>query len=138
MMRKLDRLVALFENTLAFVLVVGVLLVVTMEIVFRYFLHSPLSWSEELAQYVLVWMSFLGLAIAQRDNAHIAMQIFPKINDAPLGRWSAWAGMVLLFVLLGYGGLRLAIVNGGELSFAMSMPFWVVYMSLPLCGVLGL
>jgi TRAP-type C4-dicarboxylate transport system permease small subunit len=138
MMRKLDRLVALFENTLAFVLVVGVLIIVALQIVFRFFLHSPLSWSEEAATYILVWAAFLGLAIAQRDGSHIAMQIFPKINESPLGRWSAWTGMVVLFGLLGIGGLRLAIENGGEQSPAMSLPFWVVYMSLPLGALLGL
>jgi TRAP-type C4-dicarboxylate transport system permease small subunit len=138
MMRKLDHLVALFENTLAFVLVVGVLIIVALQIVFRFFLHSPLSWSEELASYILVWTAFLGLAIAQRDGSHIAMQIFPKVNESPVGRWTAWAGMVVLFCLLGIGGLRLAIQNGEEQSPAMSLPFWVVYMSLPLSGLLGL
>jgi TRAP-type C4-dicarboxylate transport system permease small subunit len=138
MMRKLDLLVALFENTLAFILVVGVLVIVAMQIVFRFFLHSPLSWSEELATYILVWTAFLGLAIAQRDNSHISVQIFPKINAAPLGRWSAWTGMVVLFCLIGVGGLLLSIQNGEEQSPAMGLPFWVVYMVLPLSSILGL
>ncbi|HTV74885.1 MAG TPA: TRAP transporter small permease [Candidatus Acidoferrales bacterium] len=138
MMRKLDRLVALLENTLAFILVVGVLVIVALQIVFRFFLHSPLSWSEELATYVLVWTAFLGLAIAQRDHSHISVQIFPKINASPLGRWSAWVGMVVLFCLIGSGGFNLAIQNGEEQSPAMGLPFWVVYMILPISSVLGL
>ena len=33
-----------------------------MQVVFRYVLRRPLSWSEELARYTFVWISLLGAA----------------------------------------------------------------------------
>ena len=36
------------------------------QVFFRYFLGSPLTWSDELGRYLLVWCSFLGWIIAAR------------------------------------------------------------------------
>ena len=45
--------------------------VVFLQVVFRYVLQQPLYWSEELPRYLLIWMSFLAAALAQKNEAHI-------------------------------------------------------------------
>jgi hypothetical protein len=42
--------------------------VVAVQVFFRYVLNQSLFWSEELARYLLVWLSFLGASVAYRDN----------------------------------------------------------------------
>jgi TRAP-type C4-dicarboxylate transport system permease small subunit len=80
--RTIDRGVARFENVLGIVLVITVVTVVILQIIFRFFLHQPLSWSGETATYLLLWITFLGMAIAQRERAHPAMQVLPKLPGA--------------------------------------------------------
>lgn len=42
---------------------------VFMQVVFRYVLKMPLSWSEELARYTFMWTTFLGASVALRSNS---------------------------------------------------------------------
>ena len=41
------------------------------QVVFRYILKSPLSWSEELATYLFSIETFLGAAMVLRSNKHV-------------------------------------------------------------------
>ncbi|WP_332446129.1 TRAP transporter small permease [Sphaerochaeta sp.] len=49
-----------------------------LQVVFRYVLKSPLSWSEELARYLFVWVSFIGGVIAARNGQHIGVELLVK------------------------------------------------------------
>lgn len=137
---RIDRQVARFENGLGILLVITVTVVVLLQITFRFFLNSPLSWSGELATYILVWLTFLGLAIAQRDKAHVALHILPDLNGVAeqAVNWLRWIAGVVLFAVMGGGGLALAFMHNVESSPAMGLPIWAVYLGLPLGGVLGL
>lgn len=137
---RIDHQVARFENGLGILLVIMVTVVVLLQIGFRFFLNSPLSWSGELATYFLVWLTFLGLAIAQRDKAHVALHILPDLHGASAIaiRWVRWLAAAALFAVMGGGGLDLAFMHNVESSPAMGLPIWVVYLGLPLGGILGL
>ena len=131
---------ALFENVLGIVLVITVVTVVTLQIVFRFVLNQPLSWSGETATYLLVWITFLGMAIAQRERAHPAMQVLPKMRGViqkPVD-WICWLGAVGMFLFLGVGGLELGMLHHVQRSPATGLPIWVVYCALPVGGALGL
>ncbi len=43
------------------------------QVVMRYVFSSPLSWSEELARYSMVWMAMLAAALCSRSGQHIAL-----------------------------------------------------------------
>jgi len=55
---------------------------VFMQIIFRYLLQLPLSWSEELARYAFMWTTFLGASVALRyntlPNITMGVKFFPK------------------------------------------------------------
>ena len=57
-------------NLLAIVLFVGMLGLVLAQVVMRKF-FEPLVWSEELARYVFIWVSFVGWVIASRKRSHV-------------------------------------------------------------------
>jgi TRAP-type C4-dicarboxylate transport system permease small subunit len=138
--RTIDRGVARFENVLGIILVITVVTVVTLQIIFRFFLHQPLSWSGETATYLLLWITFLGMAIAQRERAHPAMQVLPKLPGAlqrPV-EWICWLGTAGMFLFLGLGGLELSFLHHVQRSPATGLPIWVVYSGLPVGGTLGL
>jgi TRAP-type C4-dicarboxylate transport system permease small subunit len=137
---KINRRIALFENLLGILLVITVVSVVAMQIVFRFFLSQPLSWSGELAAYILVWATFLGMAIAQRERTHVAMRILPPMSGMTQRAvdWACWLATFGMFLLLGIGGLELGILHHIERSPAMGLPIWLIYAALPIGGGLGL
>ena len=75
---------------------------VCLQVFFRYVLEQPLSWSEELARYAFVWLSFLGAAMALGKRLHFGVDYF--VNKLP-SRFSAGLEvgtnlLILIFVLV--------------------------------------
>jgi TRAP-type transport system small permease protein len=65
-------------------------------------LNAPVAWSDELAQYLLVWTAFVGWIIASRRRSHIRITVFADKLPAPLGLALELLtqGLVVLFALV--------------------------------------
>ena len=50
------------------------MLVTFAQVVFRYVLQTPLSWSEEVARFLLMWLAALSSAYAFKMRAHFALK----------------------------------------------------------------
>ena len=59
----------------ACLLMLALLASVSLGVLFRA-LGSPLVWSDEMAQYLLVWTGFAGWMIATRNGNHIRINVF--------------------------------------------------------------
>ena len=55
------------------VLMVAIVVVIFAQVVTRYLLHVSLSWSEELARYLLMWLAMLSAAYGFKIKAHFAL-----------------------------------------------------------------
>jgi TRAP-type C4-dicarboxylate transport system permease small subunit len=74
------------EESLRFALLalfVVIIVCVSLQVFYRYVLNDPLTWSEELARFSFLWMVFLGLGLAERDDQHIAVDFF--VGKMPFG-----------------------------------------------------
>jgi TRAP-type C4-dicarboxylate transport system permease small subunit len=65
------------ENAL--ILICGILLCVMassvfFEVLIRYVIHAPTAWTEEVAQFVLVWYGLLAAAVGARKGVHFAIR----------------------------------------------------------------
>jgi len=49
---------------------------VTIGVFFRYVLNNSLSWTEELARYLMVWFGLLGMGLALKENEHVSVGFF--------------------------------------------------------------
>ena len=58
-----------------------------LQVVFRYILDSPLSWSEELARWMFVWAIFLGCALLISQHKHMRMEFLISRIDPAKVRW---------------------------------------------------
>ena len=45
---------------------------------FRYVLDDALAWSEEIAKFLMVWMTFVAAPIAYKTGALVAIEAFPR------------------------------------------------------------
>ena len=48
------------------------------QVISRYVFASPSSWTEEIARFLLIWISLLGAAYAFRSGMHLALDVLPK------------------------------------------------------------
>jgi len=48
---------------------------VAIGVFYRYVLNNSLSWTEELARYMMIWFAYIGMAIAFRDESHVNVSV---------------------------------------------------------------
>lgn len=61
-------------------------LVVFYQVFTRYVLNDAAGWTEEIARYLLIAVTFLGGAMAVRKNSHIQVDFVYRFLPAPAGR----------------------------------------------------
>jgi TRAP-type C4-dicarboxylate transport system permease small subunit len=135
--RQVDRL----TNWFAISMFLFIFLVVMAQIVFRYFLQSPLVWSEELSRAIFIWVSLIGWVLATRSGSHIRITFFVDRLPAPLGRALAvfmrLATIAFLIVLGVYGVIMTWRTFGRSLITLPGIPVGLLYLSLPVTALLG-
>jgi TRAP-type C4-dicarboxylate transport system permease small subunit len=127
-LKRFDQFVAL----LAMAVLVALLLVVTSGIVSRA-LGRPFVWTDELASYLMVWVSMLGWMVATRRGVHIRVRVlFDRLPGS--GQRVVEACFLLLIALLGsivaLQGYHLYRTNSDVR--AITMPFSIGWLYLPL------
>jgi len=73
-----------------------VVLVIT-NVFCRYVLNFSLVWAEEVSQYLMVWITFLGAGLALRQGRHVAVELLQERAPKTARRGLRWA--ILLSVL---------------------------------------
>ena len=112
-----------------------ILLLVIVQVVMRYVFNSPLTWSEELAVYIMVWMTFAGSVICMRDKEHIDVTILvdylPRVLQKLAIIFSRLASAVFLLIVI-YYGFDFVLENRVVTSAANQINMGLVYSIIPL------
>ena len=107
----------------------------------RYVLGLQSRWTEEVAIYVLVWVSLLGAALVYRDRGHLGVDYFvgrlPKNVERLVAIFAEFTVLVFAAFALCYGGLRLVQQNleADQVTPALGVKVGLLYMAAPLCGL---
>jgi tripartite ATP-independent transporter DctM subunit len=66
-------------------------------VVSRYVFNSPIIWTDELANFLFLWLSMIGAVVALRHDGHMRLTTF--VNwCAP--KWGGWLGTVAELVVI--------------------------------------
>lgn len=138
-MRALLRVVERVIDAAAIAAFCGIFLCVLAQVVFRYALNSPLTWSEELARYLFIWCAFLGWIVASRRQSHLAMTFvvdrLPRAGQLTLAVLVQLATLLFAW-LLGARGLTLVRNNWDVENVAVPFNLGIVYMIEPVAAAL--
>lgn len=128
MVRWFDRVLAV----LAGVFVVVLLATVAAGVIFRT-LNQPLSWTDEAAGFLMVWIACLGWIIGTRKRTHIRIRVL--MDKLARGAWNGTEFLFLLCVAL-LGGViawySVTLVRMNADIEAISMPIPVAWMYVPM------
>jgi TRAP-type C4-dicarboxylate transport system permease small subunit len=107
---------------------------VFLEVMVRYVLNSPLSWTEEVARYTLVWFAMLASGVAARRGIHFAfrwgMKPFPELVQRRVRQLVNLIVILFLGVLL-IQGLNTLSVVANQTSMATNVDMRVPYAAIP-------
>lgn len=123
------------------VIILGVLVLdVVLGVISRYLTGGQIRWTEELAVLLLVWLVFLGSALAYRDDVHLGIDLLVKNLDPKTQETARIIGngIVLIFILtvLVGGGLQLTWdrYQSGQIMSTLGTPKALLYLSIPTSG----
>jgi TRAP-type C4-dicarboxylate transport system permease small subunit len=131
------RLIRFLDGFNLFLFIVLIILAAA-QVLFRYVIQYPLPWTEELARFTLVWVTFLGAASVTRRKLHLAVDFF--IAKLPLRASRAVSFLFYLLILIFLAAALWGAMVMMEESipvFAGSIP-WLSMMYLYLGAVIGL
>jgi TRAP-type C4-dicarboxylate transport system permease small subunit len=114
-------------------------LVVALQVFFRYILNHSLFWSEELARFMLVWLSFLGASTAYKRGLHPGVDLLTA--GLPASLRDACSHLVhivslLFFIAMIIYGVQFAFFIRAQISPALYLPKWTIFAIIPASGLI--
>lgn len=110
-----------------------------LQVVLRYVFNAPLRWSEELARYVFVWITFVGLYLAWRKGAHLGLDLVPYTVGRGAVRLLALLSEAVILATLIWAvstSGRLLTISLNQGSAVMGLPMIYVYSAFLVGAVL--
>ena len=127
-----------FEEYVILVLFPFMVAVVLLATIGRYSQLYSMFWSEELARYTMVYLGYVGIALAMKRRAHIGVTVLVDMARSKSAKRCillvqtviilAFCIIISIF-LFGLISKQAAI---GQTSPALELPIWVPYAGVPL------
>ena len=134
----IDKILEWMLIALMSILVIDVL----WQVMSRYVMNSPSSFTDELAGFLLIWVGLLGAAYVAGKREHLAIDLLIQ-KSSPERKYKLELIISAIIVLFAIGVL---LVGGSWLvytrfylsvkSAALGMPVGIVYLVLPISGIL--
>jgi TRAP-type transport system small permease protein len=99
----------------------------------RYVIGRSPAWAEELARYMMVWMTFLGAVSVLRGGGHLTVTaLVDALGPGGVGAvlWLRDIVMLGLCVLMCRASAGFAVLNASQESAAMEIPMTVPNIAL--------
>lgn len=141
----MDRAFAILQRVEATLLAGGILAIAgftLLNVICRVLFGLSLAFAEELSQFCIILVTFVGLSYAGSQGRHIRMTALYDQLGPPARRKAmiviTFSTALLLFVLTTFAARYVHTVFVlGTRSPALSVPLWLVYCSAPLGLALG-
>ncbi|MDI6447711.1 TRAP transporter small permease [Anaerobaca lacustris] len=127
-------------EVLVMVVVAVLVLDVLWQVFTRFILNDPSTWTEELAVFLLIWVSLLGAAVALGRGAHLGIDYFVgKLPERTRLATEVFvffcvAAFSLLVMLIGGVDLVRSTLELGQESPALGVRMGYVYLAVPISG----
>ena len=141
-MKSYDRLLKHLYNLL--LLICSVLFVIMgvsvfTNVVLRFVFSKSIAGLEELARYLLIYITFLGAALVLYDDEHLDLDIITSLLKGKLkfiNRFLILFVLLVLQVLISFYGIKYAMIVIAQPTPALKIPLGTVYMILPVSTII--
>ncbi len=113
-----------------FILFWTLLIIVFMQFFSRYVLNSSLSWTEEIARYLLIMLGFVGSVTCVRKKSHIFLEFFYRFIPPTAVKWLVITVSFInaaFFTYLGIIGIELAKRTHHQAMTSIDLPKGIIY-----------
>lgn len=133
--QKVDKCLSMIENAVIIFGLSAMFLILLAQVIMRYVFSRPLTWSEEAARFIFVYVSFIGISYAYRQKGHIRMEVVVNLFPQAVRRGLEVLinlGTIALFCYMIPFSFRFIGIQAGVKATATHIPMSIVYTALPL------
>jgi TRAP-type C4-dicarboxylate transport system permease small subunit len=95
-----------------------------------------LSWAQELATYMFVWMAKFGAALGVRTGIHVGVDVFVNMlgptRRKPVIVFALLCGALFTGVIGTLGAIYVYELDPDQVSQELEWPSWIIYLCIPL------
>lgn len=138
-LRKIVLAIDTFLESFALIALLSMILIMTMQVFTRKLFNFVFFWSEESILLLLVWFSFMGMAIGFREYIHLGVDSFteylPKKVNLVIDKIIELVnfGCGLYFIIYGW---EFTVLMSNSTLAATKLPNSLLYAVMPVCGVM--
>lgn len=113
-----------------FIIFWTLLTIVFMQFFSRYILNSSLSWTEEIARYLLIMLGFVGSVTCVRKRSHIFLEFFYRFIPVAAVKWLVITVSFInasFFTYAGFIGIQLAERTHHQAMTSIDLPKGIIY-----------
>lgn len=129
-------------NGLAGISFLAMIILTCWQVLTRYVLKDPSTWSEELVSYLFAWMSLIGASLVTSERGHMNIPILAERFGTTSQKALNCLGEIIAFlfsaVILVFGGVQITTLAMGQMTSSLGVPIGIFYIVLPLCGILNM
>lgn len=121
-----------------FITMIIIVIVISLNVICRFFFNFSLPWAEEICRYCLVWGTFLGACCGYKTHELIGMTLLirnlPQMIRWKIGLLVEISIAILLVLALSFGCIYVKnSVN--QLSPALQIPMAYIFISIPISSL---
>lgn len=127
-----------FEKVITIFLMCVMTIILFIQVVMRRVFNNSLTWSEELARYLFIWLIYIAISTGAKQMAHLKVEAFLNLFPKKLRPYIVIFAELLFLafaVVIAYYSTILVMkqISIGQVSPAIGIPMWIVYLA-PVVG----
>ncbi len=132
---QLDKKIGRVEQVLITILLTVMILLAFFQIVLRNFFSTGLPWSDALVRYLVVWVGFIGAAIAAGENRHLTIDVFTRWVSGTKSAFLRAVSHLVSAVICGLLTFAAVSFVGFEAQMGstvfLNLPVWIPELIIP-------
>lgn len=130
------------EAAIGGLLLMGIVILITVQVVMRYVFQNSLSWSEELTLWTFIWFIWIGIAYAFKERKHVKVTFFQDLlpdNAKKIIEILIDIAIVIFLLTMTYQSYKLITLPYvlSQKSVVLNLPIAIMYASAPVGSLLS-
>ncbi len=132
MLKKINDFLYKVLGYILVVLLAAMVAIIFLQVVYR-IRKGALTWSEELARYIMIYLTFIGAALAVREQSLISVEAVMVLLPPGVRKIISIVVDILtevVFIIMIYFGFKLFKVTMTQISPVLKIPMGYIYLAI--------
>jgi TRAP-type C4-dicarboxylate transport system permease small subunit len=132
---RMEQAVVRVNQAIVVALMASMAVLVFLNVLTRYLFNHSIIWVEELTQYQMIWVAYLGAGLALREGRHVAVDSLQDLLPGAartLVRTLVASALAVFLLVLAVLGFQIAAFTWNQETPVMNVPTGLPYLAIPL------